>query len=110
MQCPSHDYLKPGEKISDNCRQPVQWYHHNCSGKSEIYDDITLRCSKCEANSHLKNWKFFCNKENEFKEITQLSFNNALTALLMSSVSDSFDFDLKSKMALLIAGIYNKKW
>lgn len=88
MQCPSHDYKNQEEvpKIPSSCYRIGQWYHSDCGGKSQVFDDLTLRCSKCQRKNSIKNWKFFCTKTNQYEYITSLSFSYAISSFTGASL------------------------
>ncbi|KAL4469899.1 hypothetical protein ABPG72_006539 [Tetrahymena utriculariae] len=105
MRCPSHNY-NGGEIVDEKCRRAAQWYHSGCGGKSQIYDDFTLRCSSCYIKNHIKNWKFYCSKYNEYYQMSALSFSDALAALTCAQTDPQLSTQMKLRINQFVGQIY----
>ena len=43
----------------------TQWYHASCGGRMEVSDIAHLRCSECDAEYHVSNWRWGCPKHGD---------------------------------------------
>jgi hypothetical protein len=58
---------------------PGQWYHNNCEGKIQLGDNAYYKCLKCGYSSHVKNWRYSCEKHTDYRPTTAAHFSNAIS-------------------------------
>ncbi|KAL4469897.1 hypothetical protein ABPG72_006537 [Tetrahymena utriculariae] len=109
MRCPSHDY-DGGEIIGESCRRIIQWHHKNCGGKSQVYDDISLKCASCSRKDHIKNWKFYCTKQNDYFYIQSIAFADAVTAFSNAQTDPKLSLQMKQKINSFVGKLYANGW
>ncbi|KAL4461498.1 hypothetical protein ABPG74_016122 [Tetrahymena malaccensis] len=109
MRCPSHIYNN-NNFVPEKCQKINYWYHADCGGESQIYSDITLRCSKCSKQDHLKNWKFRCSDTYQYQHVKALSFTDAFTQLLYSNQDVDTSLEYKLKLNEFITLLLKNSW
>jgi len=64
------------------------WYHHGCGSRTMIrYKDIIIKCSGCDKQAILFDWRFNCG-EHEFRHASRQGMLYALSILGLHKGND----------------------
>jgi len=49
----------------DEAGPATMWVHASCGGKMKISDLAELKCTSCDTQSHIQNWRWGCPKHGD---------------------------------------------